>query len=479
VRRFGLIVCVLLVAITFAEAVEDAVVFDWGPIASCYRDATGDKHLRALGPIFETVRGKTEQRYLGVRPFYSRASNARFSSSSSTYLWPLASSRRLHQELNWRILLAYGHVQDSSSSDSRYQIRVLPIYFQGRSGVGENYVAVFPLGGKICEILGQDRVGFLMFPLLGWGHVQDMKFRTVLWPVFSATTGPGVYRRRVWPFYGISKKEGWWQKKFVMWPFWTSARYFRDGYSGSSYILWPLWGRVKREQQHGWMFLPPLFRFHKGDKQNLTYCPWPIIQISSGEINKLYIWPIWGRKEIPGAEKKHFALWPIFWRSTYYRADSTVHWLRAVPFVQSQVIRAKEADGTEGEIIERYHKLWPLISYRRANGVRRTRLLDLWPTKDYAVVERSWAPIWTLFQHTVAPDGFDTEFLWGLYRQARRGEDQRYVSLFPLFSWNRDDREQETREWSLLKGLLGYKRDGDKKTLRILYLLKFGIGGKE
>ena len=51
------------------------------------------------------------------------------------------------------------------------------------------------------------------------------------------------------------------------------------------------------------------------------------------------------------------------------------------------------------------------------------------------------------------------------------------MSLWPLWYWQRDDRIRAEREWSVLHGLLGYRREGTQKSFRVLYLLRFG--GKE
>ena len=117
------------------------------------------------------------------------------------------------------------------------------------------------------------------------------------------------------------------------------------------------------------------------------------------------------------------------------------------------------------------------MSYMQEGGNKRFRVLELWPLRNTGPVEREYAPIWTLYTHTLMGDSYDDELLWGLYRCRKRGADYRSVSLFPVVSWTRDDRDGNRREWSVLKGLLGYKRDGTQKSVRVLYLLNFG--GKE
>jgi hypothetical protein len=103
------------------------------------------------------------------------------------------------------------------------------------------------------------------------------------------------------------------------------------------------------------------------------------------------------------------------------------------------------------------------------------RVLALWPLKHTPAVERNWAPLWSLYSRERVGDGIESELLWGLYRHQRRN-DSRRLSLFPLLqsSSSRIENETPLRRWSLLYGLIGYRREGLHKQFRMLYFLKFG-----
>ena len=63
----------------------------------------------------------------------------------------------------------------------------------------------------------------------------------------------------------------------------------------------------------------------------------------------------------------------------------------------------------------------------------------------------------------------DVEALWGLYRQTRRAEGARAVSVFPLWRHERAGGDA-ARRWSVLKGLLAYDRTATTRQVRFLWL---------
>jgi hypothetical protein len=465
-----------MVAAVCSAQTNEPFTFDCGPIASRHVNADGHLRLRVLGPFFEKTETPEGDDFWGLRPLYAQAEDSQAERKVHDFVWPLGSAKRFRNQASWRFLVAYSQRFDVTDPESRYRFWLLPVYFQGRDADGEGYVGVFPIGGKIHEILGRDRVTFALFPLWMHSTVNEAETTDVLWPIYSRTEGEGLDRVRVFPFYGKSSLEGKYEKRFVMWPFWTWARYKYAGSSGTGYIVFPLWGHIDLTDQESWMFLPPLFRFHEGQSLDYMYAPWPIVQKSSGQIEKFYLWPLWGKKRMHGVTSS-FALWPLFWREKIDRGDSIKRRFVAMPFVYSAVRRARD---NEEKVLARYHKIWPLFSYRREADVSRFRVLALWPLEHTAPIERSWAPLWTLAHRTRVGERAETELLWGLYRHCSEGESYCYDSLFPLYSWRRDESgDIKTREWSLLKGLIGYKREGGQRSFRLLYFLRFGTKEKE
>ena len=390
------------------------------------------------------------------------------------FLWPVGTAKTLGKETDWWVLLGMGHDFDNTDPDSRYRTWILPVLFYGRDRAHSPYAAVFPIGGSIHEFLGRDTISFVLFPLYSRSTLNDLKTWNVLWPLISHTTGDGVDRFRVFPLYGRSVREGESCKRFVLWPFWTSASYEAPGRSGTAWVLFPVAGRVNMENQKSWMILPPLFRFSTSTEINRGYCPWPFIQYSSGTEDKFYLWPLWGHKDSANARYR-FALWPIYSSREQRRNHETVRRTFVAPLLYRETRDGRDDQGQP--LNYRYWKLWPLVSYERDRDRVATRLLELWPTKYTAQIERNYAPFWSLYAHRRQGQAVEDEALWGLWRRRSLESGDRRAALFPIIEWQYSAESRSVEEWSLLKGLVGFRRDGRSATYRVLYVMRFG-GGK-
>ncbi len=223
--------------------------------------------------------------------------------------------------------------------------------------------------------------------------------------------------------------------------------------------------------EESWVFLPPFFRYSHSDTLTKMHLPYPIFQYSSGEEEKLYLFPIWGKKTLGGSHHTFF-LWPIFLRQRIDKGEMVFHRFLALPFVHSHVYRARPELGEDvGKAVSRYLKIWPIFSYQQEGDQRRWRALELWPKKHSGPIERNFAPFWTLYTRHQEADRVQSEWLWGFVRQKRDGDRQRYLSVFPFFQYERED---ANRSFSILKGLLGYDRRGEHRSWRVLFGLRFG-----
>ena len=457
--------------------------FDLGFIAAQHETITGEQRTTALGPFFEHVTSPDGKSYWGFRPFYARVKDPAHKRDRSFYVWPVGSVTRFMNEVKWRFLLAYGRIgQPGVPASLKYRFSIFPFYFQSRDAAGKTYRALVPFVGTINNFIFWDRLSFVMFPLYFKWQTHDVVSYNYLWPLFGSTESKNeqkVERVRVLPFYAHSVLEGMYEKKSVMWPFWNWARYDSEGSTGYAYMFWPFFGRINRENQKGWMFLPPLFRFDYGKDMENVACPWPfLVYRKTKYMEKLYLWPLWGKRKV-GPLTNQFFLWPLIWNRTIQFNKQVVRGFQFIPFIIWDRMIAKKPDGSLGEVTGRFSKIWPLMSYRRSGDVKQLNLIELWPFREDMGVRQSWAPLWTLFSHTsVRGKGYDTELLWGLYRQSRRGSDKLYSSVFPLYSYERDDEVPGgKKEWSFLKGLVGYKRQNGIRRYRLLYFITFG--GKE
>jgi hypothetical protein len=454
-----------------------ARTFDAGFFASRYEDAFGHMRTTALGPFYERVISPAGHDVRAYRPLTSGVVDPVQDRDMRDVLWPLYVGRRIHHESQWRAGVFYGF-RHGDHEAARKRTWLIPFYFQGRTTEGKTYRALFPLGGSIHDILGRDYVEFALFPLYLHTTFKDQKSTSFLWPIYSRTTGDTIHRWRIFPLYGESHSEGKFDKRFILWPIWNDVRYHYPNSKGSGFMLFPIAGRLVLTDQTTTWVLPPFFRFTRGEERSFIHAPWPFFQYSSGDVDKLYFWPLWGRKTFENVDRRFF-LWPIFWHSTadYPESIQTRHMM--VPFFShtKRVSKTLNEDG-EAEVVERRHRIWPVYSYVRRGETSRFRTLALWPLPDYSSVERNLAPLWTLYSRVAHEDNVDSEILWGLYRNLKRGEEARSWSIFPLYESRRDDRlDPPRRSWSILKGLLGREKTGDHARWRFLYFFRSGGDG--
>lgn len=464
--------CILAITAGTAQAYarQDAE-FDFGFLASRHVLQDGSVRTRILGPLWEHRQeqaAKTNTTFGALRPFYSFQKGPGPDRAFYDYVWPLGVRRDIENKTSARILLAHFMNADRENPDSSWRFWLLPLYFQGTSDKGVDYLALFPLGGTIRGIFLQDRVSFCLFPLRWTTSLNDIEGGGWLWPIFAKSSGEDIERFRVFPFYGQSSLRDDFKKKYILWPFYTEARYGPNYGNGKAWILFPLTGHIKLDDQEGFWVLPPLFRFHRGEKQSTYYVPWPFIQIGHGEIDKFYVWPLFGTRKIDN-HTKTFYLWPFINHRHMEDPLRDVNRWTAWPFWYSDTLtREKPKPSVEYT----YRKFWPLFSYKAQEDERRFRMLDLWPARDHEAVDRNWSPLWTLFESNARGPERETEFLWGLFRKHSIQNEYRYWSLFPFFDSKRYLEEKDS-EWNLLKGLIGREREANKTRWKFLYFIRW------
>lgn len=477
----ALLLAVSILSPPFASCLPSAIPdLDLGFIAARDESPDGATRTRALGPFFERQSLTNGSSFTAVRPFYFRDDNEPAGRSQDDFLWPVGITVDRENDSMWRFLNVFHHNFDKSSTNGRSRLLVFPILFSGTDSNGEDYFALFPAGGTIKEFFWMDRIDFALWPLYTRLQINESVTHDILWPVFSYTSGGKDFRWRVFPLYGHSERKDQWEKDFVLWPIWTSARYHYPGASGSSFILFPLFGHTKLTDQESWYVLPPLFHYASNTNGHVSCnAPWPFFQYSSGDVNQFYIWPVYGTKSEHGASSG-FVLWPI---GTWHTSDRITHDLSRItvfPFYFSETYTPKAIPLKTSQPVPdaSLTKVWPLGSYRRDGDRSELRYLDLWPTSGMRSLDRGVSPFWTIGTHTRTPAVSDDDLLWGLYRHRSVTNGSWYTSVFPLFSCGRETGEEGGSRWSFLCGLAGYRRNGNETKWRFLYLFTLRSGGE-
>lgn len=446
-------------------------VYDYGCFASSGAGLHDPATSRALGPMVE-LSGRTGARDLvAVRPFFVHESDLHSGRESMDVFWPAGHFRWWKNETDWRFLNLFYHDPDAADPTSAYRFWLLPLIAVGRSKEGDDYGAFFPLGGRVDNWFGRDRIEFVLFPLYWHSELNDLKTDHVLWPLISRTTGNEVYRFRVFPFYARAETKGVGEQRSILWPFWSTVRYDRPGSRGGGFMLFPFYGHAKTEGSETWMILPPFFRHSTGREGTENVYLWPFVQTqTSKDLDKLYVWPLYGRRTTE-REMRRFWLWPFIWNRTESRPDRSVSRVRVFPFMDSEVTRL---NGANSSVVDRYMCVWPLGSYERIqDGGKRVRVPDLWPFRNTPAIERNLTPWWTLYRYEQTAVGHETDILWGLIHWGSTTNGAAHCSIFPLASWGCGTAEGTTKNWDFLKGMLGYRHDVSGTEWRVLYFINW------
>ncbi len=397
-------------------------------------------------PLYADI-AQGDETFYAWRPFYSSSTEPE--RWRKDYLWPLYTRKGFKDEQYSRFLF-FGYHSDFNEEDDRHRNWIIPFWFSGTSAEGEDYWALFPLYGNIYEFLSRDKIHFTLFPLWYTSEINEVRQWTVLWPLISKAEGDKVDRFRVLPFYAHNELQGEFRKTYILYPFYSSVEYTNDRNPGSGFILFPFYGRIDTERSDNYWVLPPFFRYMGSKNQWIIHAPWPFVQLADGEMEKRIFWPFYGKKSL-GTLTRQYWLWPLIWASSTDYASHEQHRRRFLPFVyhQSDVMVKDTAGHAAGDAISVYWKIWPLMSYDRIGDQSRFRTLELWPLRSTPGIERNWAPWWTLYRRVDDHGEIGHHLLWGLYRQVRR---------------------ETGFEWSLLKGLAGYKKEHNDRRYRFLFM---------
>jgi hypothetical protein len=451
---------------------------DASPVVAWRRNSeTGVLSVNALGPLVEIgADGEQSVRAL-FRPLF-----VQFSTPQTTgfdLAWPFVAGRFREDGYHVRFF-NYLHTrkpQDDSMKRSRDWL--LPVVFTGTDNDGERYYGLFPVFGDIHNIIGFDKLSFVLFPVYLKADQGLTEGHSLVWPLFNRTTAKKWHKWRVFPFYGFREsREGDWCQQFLAWPIIHWSHWSSEDRSGNAWFVFPLLGRSREQlprnevdseaQQtaQSTTVLWPFFLFANTPSTQTVHAPWPFVQFNHSEFNgreqrKLYLWPFWGRAD---QEKKwyRFLAWPFFhqWHDTH--SSETIHRTWLVPFYRDQR-RLIESSQTSRQL-----QVWPLFSMETRDETIDVKAFDLWPMARNPVIDRLFDPLYTVFRYK--RDENDTlrwSLLWNTMSW-ESGQTGKKLEVPLLFKWKNST---DKTEFSLLKGLFSVQR-GSKNSLKLFYFLE-------
>jgi len=455
---------------------EEGTIFTLWPVID-YRESPkeGYSNLSILGPLFK-LQQRGKEKDLAVRPLFYKTTNESEGISSTTYLYPLASSEKSEDVERIQVLQLYqNNVFRKEGEQEKKDNMLFPFYIKGTSAKYGPYLSVFPFYGDLYERFWKDEYHYVMFPFYSRTVKKGTTTRNYLYPIVSTIEGEKESGFQVWPLYGQSAKEGVYKKRFALWPVFFDENTGLDTDNPTKKLLvFPFYVSIdspKRVEHH---YLWPFFghTVDSAKKSEEWDYFWPFFVTVKGEDRALNRYIPFYSEDKRKESVKYWYMWPLYSHENLASESFSQERDRILYFLFSDNRETWNADGKNRHKVA----LWPLFLYKKDyTGIKSFSFpAPLEPIVDREGIDKCWAPLWRVYVQKWNDDESAVSFLWNLYWHEYRKGDLTY-ELFPLISYRS---EKQERDFKFLKGLFRYQRHDTRKKFSILWL-PFGINWGE
>ena len=446
--------------------------FDAWPLCRCWSSADGsERHVEALGPVVEWNASPTECNFY-LRPLYNRRNDKGAKLVRTDWLYPFGSSTFRPDLKRWVFYPLFLHDEESFSegrTQKRWQLLPLLLWRRGR---GPTDFLLVPFGGVLHNVLGRDKVVAVLWPLFVYQRGREARTWSFLHPIFSVVRwdgGGGGFK--FWPLFGYNRKPGKLKKLFALWPLFhylcAETHQGPQTYCGILPFYTSIQGPGGSEWHAPWPFVS--HRVDKNQRQEDWWFFWPLVGRRTGqEISGWTFRPVYAT-ERRGARRYVSFLWPLGWYTSSPTARGAATSFRVVPLMFHE--REETRKGRRGA-----WQVWPLVKYRHDDeGWSNLEFPSPFPYRYQEEWERNFGPFFRVFEYNRSKEGVRSwRLLWRLVR-VDSGPEDRYVEVTPLFRMHRKRAASRETSWSILKGLVGYERNGGRRRWQFLYLLSWNL----
>jgi len=390
-------------------------------------------------------------------------------------LWPIywrESSGPMHRTLV--LPFYYNYRNETADGGFYHHWAFFPLYFGGNTSLHGSYHAVFPFGGVLKNILGRDRIVFVVFPLYVYTESGEHRSYNVLVPFFNYSYGGRRSATYFWPIVGRSQRFDDPPQWFILWPFITFYEKPEPGENPVySSAFFPFFGTQEKNGVKTRNIIWPLYSRAYNERTGRTdlVAPWPFFRSGSGpEYSRFTIWPFFGTLHDEQV-RRQFYMWPLF-RFEQRDTDGTSMRGRSIMLLYRSIDNRWYDPAEQART---YHEniLWPLWYYKR-DGLGNSYFcsLELRGVPAPQSFDRLYAPLWRLFESetrtypTPPLTWHSTRALWDIFRYDRDDESS-FLRVAPLFSARRANGKYKSIE--VLMGLFGFVDQPERRTYRVLF----------
>ena len=365
-----------------------------------------------LWPLFHFEKDESGGTDFRIRPLWRCVVDAREKRVEHEFLPPLGAVRMSEGETTARLLPLFfyrEHMSEGAKGAWDRDWFFTPLLWGGSSSDGEDYLALFPVYGKLRQFFTYDEWGFFLFPLYSWTERKRDYSRSIIWPLGGYGGGKeegSFHWWRALPFYGQNIDPGKSESYSVLWPFfhWGSDRLDSE-HPYDKFFFFPIVGWRSGGAFLSWTFLWPFFRHsHKVEGMDEEagrgeFSSWDIVwplfryihsSLEDKNFDQWWIFPLIASTVTDNRDVLSL-LWPLIWLRQYQdslqkRDDHyflPLYWDYTIRYKKGRYKKGRYKKGTDGEFDageDKGFRLYPLLGYREDRaGKWRFRALAPYP----------------------------------------------------------------------------------------------------
>ncbi|GHB94219.1 hypothetical protein [Cerasicoccus arenae] len=479
-----------LICLLLLSAVAQGVTFDWSPIFFLEEEtltelnADGETieteqttHFRALGPIFEERNSETKN-MATMRPLFIQYEDKETDVFQYYFVPPFFVHYRDPNLVRWEIYTFIQRRRTGISHDNVIEtFLVVPfIWFHYEPDHPErSYYGIFPIYGEMQEFMF-DKSTWALWPLYWTITTGELTRMGTPWPFVQTLHGPGTGGLLLWPIIGHWWQEGRMDYQFLFWPFIyrkvdqldRPIPRVREGFL-------PFWATEHGEFVDDVTILFPFFGWKEDRTKNYSEERYfyPFFMQGRGDNHYINRWaPFYTHSIVTGVDKTWY-LWPMLRYRTQREKDLIIARTQFCYFLYWNETQRSASNPNLAEAHETH--IWPFISeYDNGAGLKQAQLFS--PFEVFYPHSQSvrdlYTPLFAFWRSTWHTDTGESRqsFLWDFMVEEKTSDSTRF-EINPFFLVH--DVAPDHAEFSLGRGLLGYKREGTfedgAETLQLLW----------
>ena len=362
--------------------------------------------------------------------------------SRQELLWPLI-IRQVH---NNRLKSNYGPLfindKDITDNHSERFTWLFPFIFWGKNSKKENYFGLFPLLGKIDNIVGYDSIEWFFFPFYAKTQRHGITSNHFLFPFTYWGSSKNETSFGIFPLY-LFKKRKQYQSHSFLWPFihWGSEKKSESRW----FSFLPIYSQIRSPKYNFTSVFTPFFSHSQSEFEQKTSYLWPLItqtkkykkirekdkiKMEQSFESKSYLPFYWYRK---GKDLEiHDYIYPFIRYQTYTPNENYKETrFRIFPFFDYYSQEYKDKPENNLHI----HQLWPIYTY----GTAKNYFYFSFPSLFFVIwdedIHRRFSPFWTIYSHKETKTAQETTLLFNIFTHRKNKLKSKFHILGGLLGY--------------------------------------------